>query len=385
MTAKSFNYYGFDKCTYYDCVDLVHSTNRKHIFILNTWFLLVNVLYLVFSFLNLFGVTQERIPFFAGYVAGSVAFSLLLGLCPRFVEKHNRLMIYLSVLIMISYGILSSIAQPYMPATMFLILLTVVSLSYIGTMAEMSFMSVVGVGLFLLSSFWFKTFSIAYHDLYNVVIVMTLSIGLHYTIQHTRMQQFVLYQRDLQIQRELEVKSSFDGLTSLLNRGRFFSMAEEVLRTIDDEYITLCLLDLDGFKEINDQLGHQMGDKAIQVAGKTILETLNIDLSERWSFPERVLKNKTSFAGRLGGDEFIAIIRGKTTQEDVVPVLQQMLATLNAVRFDNLDGIHASFGVTQISRADKDIDAAYKRADDALYKSKRAGKNQVHFSTEAGA
>ena len=162
-------------------------------------------------------------------------------------------------------------------------------------------------------------------------------------------------------------------------------MAEEVLRTIDDEYITLCLLDFDGFKEINDQLGHQMGDKAIQVAGKTILETLNIDLSERWSFPERVLKNKTSFAGRLGGDEFIAIIRGKTTQEDVVPVLQQMLATLNAVRFDNLDGIHASFGVTQISRADKDIDAAYKRADDALYKSKRAGKNQVHFSTEAGA
>ena len=62
-----------------------------------------------------------------------------------------------------------------------------------------------------------------------------------------------------------------------------------------------------------------------------------------------------------------------------------MLASLNSVRFDGLDGIHASFGVTQLSAKDKDIDSAYKRADEALYASKRAGKNQIHFSEELQA
>ena len=385
MTVNRFNYYGYDRDTYYDCVDLIHTTNRKLMLILNSWFLLVNLLYLVFSGLNLFGVTQERIPFYTIYVVLAIVYDLIVLLFSAFVEKYNTLMVYVNIAIMLSYGILTSMAQPYMPATMFLVLLTIFSLSYIGKMYQMLFLSIVSCSIFLLTSFLYKTFSIAYHDMYNVCIVLILAIGLHYTFQRTRMQQFILYQRDLQIQRELEVKSSFDALTSLLNRGRFFSIAEEVLSYADDEYMVICLLDLDGFKEINDNLGHQMGDKAIQIAGKTILETLGIDLSEKWSFTEKAIKENVSFAGRLGGDEFIALIRGKSGQDEIIPLLIEMLASLNSVRFDGLDGIHASFGVTQLSAKDKDIDSAYKRADEALYASKRAGKNQIHFSEELQA
>lgn len=382
MAARSFNYYGYTKESYQECSDMIRSTNRKHITILNTWFFLVNLLYLLFSYLNLFGVNQERIPFYAGCIAVSLLFEVWLLLSPKSVERHNYLAVFASVLILLSYGIIRSVAEPYMPATMFLILLTLTSLSFIGNMLAMILISLVSVGIFLVTSYLYKTFSIAYHDTYNVVVVTTLVLGLHYTFQRTRVSQFILYQRDLQIQKELEIKSSFDSLTSLLNRGRFFSITEEVLRSRSDEYKTLCLLDLDGFKQINDNLGHQMGDKVIQTVGKTILSSLGLRAEDN-SISDWNLKQPISVAGRLGGDEFIIFIRGKNSREEVTEFLQGMLDSLNAVQFDGLNGIHASFGVTELTAADRDIDNAYKRADEALYESKRAGKNQIHFSGDS--
>lgn len=381
MTARSFNYYGYTKESYMECSEMIHTTNRKHTTILNTWFILINLLYLVFSYLNLFGVNQERIPFYAAYLLVGIIFELWLTVFPKTAEKHNYITVFSSIIGLLSYGILTSIFAPYMPATMFLVLLSLTALSYIGNMAIMISLSILGVGIFLTTSYLYKTFSIAYNDTYNAVVVMTLVFGLHYTFQRTRVSQFILYQRDLQIQRELEIKSSFDALTTLLNRGRFFAITEEILRSKPNEYITLCILDLDEFKGINDNLGHQMGDKVIQTVGKTLIKQLGIEsyISEMISSWD--LKPKISIAGRLGGDEFILFIRGKKTQDEVRELLQNILDSLNKVQFDRLNGIHASLGVTEITSTDRDIDNAYKRADTALYESKRAGKNQIHFST----
>lgn len=381
MTARSFNYYGYTKESYMECSEMIRTTNRKHTTILNTWFILINLLYLVFSYLNLFGVNQERIPFYAAYLLVGIIFELWLTVFPKSAEKHNYITVFSSIIGLLSYGILTSIFAPYMPATMFLVLLSLTALSYIGNMAIMISVSIVGVGIFLTTSYLYKTFSIAYNDTYNAVVVMTLVFGLHYTFQRTRVSQFILYQRDLQIQRELEIKSSFDALTTLLNRGRFFAITEEILRSKPNEYITLCILDLDEFKGINDNLGHQMGDKVIQTVGKTLIKQLGIEsyISEMISSWD--LKPKISIAGRLGGDEFILFIRGKKTQDEVKELLQNILDSLNKVQFDRLNGIHASLGVTEITSTDRDIDNAYKRADIALYESKRAGKNQIHFST----
>lgn len=381
MTARSFNYYGYTKESYMECSEMIRTTNRKHTTILNTWFILINLLYLVFSYLNLFGVNQERIPFYAAYLLVGIIFELWLTVFSKSAEKHNYITVFSSIIGLLSYGILTSIFAPYMPATMFLVLLSLTALSYIGNMAIMISLSILGVGIFLTTSYLYKTFSIAYNDTYNAVVVMTLVFGLHYTFQRTRVSQFILYQRDLQIQRELEIKSSFDALTTLLNRGRFFAITEEILRSKPNEYITLCILDLDEFKGINDNLGHQMGDKVIQTVGKTLIKQLGIEsyISEMISSWD--LKPKISIAGRLGGDEFILFIRGKKTQDEVRELLQNILDSLNKVQFDRLNGIHASLGVTEITSTDRDIDNAYKRADTALYESKRAGKNQIHFST----
>ena len=378
MTRHSFNYYGYSKESYKECSHLIRSTNRTHITILNIWFLFINLLYLVFSYLNLFGVSQERIPFYLMYAVISVGFGAWLLFFPKVCERHIYFSVITSIFILISYGILTSISQPYMPATMFLILLTLISLSYIGNMIMMITISLIAVITFLISSYMLKTFSIAYYDTYNAMIVFTLTIALHYTFQKTRVSQFILYQRDLQIQKELEIKSSFDALTSLLNRGTFFSLAEQILRKDSSGYMALCLLDLDGFKQINDNLGHQMGDKVIQTVGKILMEKLLISKEDN-IISDWKLEEHQYIAGRLGGDEFIIFIRGMKSKDDVCRLLQKILDSLNEVRFDNLDGIHASFGATELSATDKDIDNAYKRADEALYESKRAGKNQIHF------
>ena len=382
MTKRSFNYYGYTKESYKDCSSMIRNTNRKHITILTTWFFSINLLYIVFSFFNLFGVSQERIPFYFSFALLSLIFEIWLIFFPKSVEKHNYFAVFASIAMLFAYGILSSVAMPYMPATMFLILLTLTSLSYIGNMYIMIVLAILGTGIFLTTSYLYKTFSIAYHDTYNVMVVFTLAITLHYTFQRTRVAQFILYQKDLLIQKELEVKSSFDALTSLLNRGRFFAVAEEILRLKPQEYMSLCLLDLDGFKQINDSLGHQMGDKVIQTVGKTLLDSLELNSPDRTDISKWDLTQQRSLAGRLGGDEFILFLRGKKSQKDVQELLQKILDSLNAVKFDGLDGIHASFGVTELNSADKDIDNAYKRADEALYESKRSGKNQIHFSSE---
>ncbi len=380
MVKKSFKYYGFDKETYNDCFKMILQTNKKHLFILNSWFMAINFCYLVFSYFNLFAVTRERMFFFASYLLICMIITVSRVFFFDFIKRKNISLPFLNIVAMLSFGIFNSIAQPYMPATIFLIFMVLVAISYTFDMAKMSGILILSGIIFLISSFSKKTFSIAYYDMYNLIIVLLLSLGLHYTFQHTRLEQFTLYFRNLQIQQELEVKSSFDSLTSLLNRSRFFSVATTILQQKNDEYMALCLLDLDGFKQINDSLGHQMGDKAIQIVGKTVLDILDLNLSEKWSFAERIPKEKASFAGRLGGDEFIIFIRGKKDRSDIMALLDRILSRLNLVRMDGLDGLQASFGVTELKVTDLDIDDAYKRADEALYESKRAGKNQIHFN-----
>lgn len=383
MPENSVNYYGYDKETYLECSELIHMTNRKHIFIMTSWFLIVNVLYLIFSTLNLFGVSRSRVPFYAVYVAFGFILDISLIFFPKFSRPHSVIYVYLTILMLLSYGIVSSVIQPYMPATMYLVLSVITALSFIDKMYRMIITFFLFVFMFTATSFIFKTFSIAYYDLYNSMIVMTLVIGLHYSFQRTRIQQFVLYQKDLQVQHELEIKSSFDSLTTLFNRGKFFSIAEEVLRKKHDEYMAFCLLDLDGFKQVNDSLGHQMGDKVIQVTGKIILETLEFAECERWLLAEKIIRDRLSFAGRLGGDEFIIFLRGKSSRTEVRCHLEKLLKALNEVRFSELEGIHASFGVTELSTIDTDIDNAYRRADDALYRAKRVGKNRIFFNDES--
>ena len=381
MRQASFLYYGYSRDTYRECSERINATNRQHALMVNLWFIFNNFLYVIFSIMGVFGVSSKNTIFYLSYFVVACVFGIVVLFFRKAVEKNSTAVVYISIVMLMLYGIQTSTAKPYMSATMFPLLTALVAMAYIDNMLRMMLVLAGFSGAFLLSSYSQKAISIAYADTYNIFITLILAGALHYTFQNTRINQFVLYLKNLQNQRELEVSSSFDALTSLLNRGRFFSMADRVIREIGDDYVALCLCDLDGFKQINDKLGHQMGDKAIQLTGTTILNVCEIDESERWSFPERVMREQGSFAGRLGGDEFILIVRGKSSMDEVEDLLNRVLKALNDVWFEGLHGIRASIGVTRI-KPGEDIDEVYSRADEALYESKREGKNRIHFSGE---
>ncbi len=382
MKDKSFNYYGYEKNTYDDCESLIVNMNRRHMEILNIWFIIITAIYLFFSWQNSYGFSEQNSPLFLIFLILEIVFEAGLLKFRSFMDRFALPSMYVNMIALLLFGTICSAAQPYMAATIYLVILALVALSYIGTMLRMTAMLIGACVFFLIVSYQIKPGSIFNQDVFNVLVVLMLSLVLHYTFQRARIRQFITFRQSTKMQQELEIKSSFDALTSLLNRGRFFSMAGDVIRQSGEENIALGLMDLDKFKQINDTLGHQMGDKVIQTAGKTILEELGIDYGDKWSFPERAVRDNLSFAGRLGGDEFIVIIRNLRDEAEVRAAFERMLATLNNVSMEGLDGIHASIGVTKVMPDDKDIDTAYARADEALYASKESGRNQISFAKE---
>ncbi len=380
MEDKSPVYYGYSKTTYKECKELIDATNRKHVEIVTLWFALVNLFFSICSWFNVLGQNSSRAPLMIAFTVLPTVFFLILTFLKKFVDRFFMIFLYLNITMLMVYGILNSISQPYMVAVMYPVLMVICALSYIDNMIKISISLMVFTAIFLQGSFSMKPESIAFQDTYNITVFLVLALVFHYSFQHARIRQFETYQKNIQIQRELEVQSSFDALTSLLNRARFFSMASQVLRSLtENEYVAVGLLDLDGFKQINDTLGHQMGDKVIQIAGEKILESIGIDESEKWSFPERAISNGYSFAGRLGGDEFIVFIRGMKNSEEIRTVMGKLLSDLNGVRLEDINGIQASIGVLEIRKGDNDIDKIYSRVDSGLYESKKQGKNRITF------
>ena len=383
MSLKTLNYYGYSKEMYRNCLGYIRETDLHHAKILNIWFSFLCILVYILSKLNLSTLMSgsPKVYFIYFIMATVWNFIVLFSKSKTAVRAHTAAM--MNIAFLYSFSIYVSVMQPYMAASIFPVIVVVIAFSYINTFFVMSLILLGGSGLFLLSSFWFKPLAITYIDIYNLLIFLSLAFIMHYSFQKKRISRFVSYYERKKMQQDLEIRSSFDALTSLLNRGRFFTIAGEIAKhNSAEEYIVLCLFDLDSFKQINDKLGHQMGDKAIQIASEHIMKGFQIDFGNKWDFVERAMKEKLSFAGRLGGDEFVVFLRGRKNREEIIAEAQKILDSLAEVKIGELNGIHSSVGVTELSVAKYDIDNAYTRADEALYQSKSAGKHRITFSED---
>ncbi len=171
--------------------------------------------------------------------------------------------------------------------------------------------------------------------------------------------------RELNLVRQLERQSIFDGLTDLYNRRYFDSkISMEVQRAELQGYkIFLQLVDVDNLKGFNDQAGHQGGDKLLQTVGSILQQSIRENMD--WAF-------------RYGGDEFGIIFK----QIDVSQIIMVAQRILKNYRRQNFQGTGLSIGVALFIRHherswDKDIADLVSRADKAMYKAKTQGKHQV--------
>lgn len=169
---------------------------------------------------------------------------------------------------------------------------------------------------------------------------------------------------------KLRKTSMTDPLTRLYNRRYFLAQANTIIRSAgrDKQPMSLIMCDIDHFKTINDNFGHEAGDKALIAFANTLSSTL---------------RDQDTIA-RIGGEEFVILL--PNTELDLVKQISQRLKTnTQAIKVDFQDisiRLTASFGICQVD-TNQPIEDSMRLADKALYCAKDLGRNRIeHYCSE---
>lgn len=162
-------------------------------------------------------------------------------------------------------------------------------------------------------------------------------------------------------QMELEQKATHDNLTGIFNRDYFLENYKTLLQNSNKEYqnIAFAVLDIDFFKKVNDNFGHDVGDMVLKKFAK-IIKNLSKDYK---------------FFVRWGGEEFVLLFEAKDL-EVINENLNGIRLAIKSAIFEDVGTITCSIGAT-IYQEDEDIQTTFKRADEALYEAKNSGRDKV--------
>ena len=158
-------------------------------------------------------------------------------------------------------------------------------------------------------------------------------------------------------------QAHYDHLTSLANRSLLHQRLELLIQesSEDTKKFAILFLDLDRFKEINDSLGHDIGDELLVHIAKLLL----------------LATRKTDTVARIGGDEFIILLDDVGNEKTITPIAQKILTTLDqSLKIKEYDlHVTTSIGISIYPDHGSDFNALLKSADIALYEAKATGRN----------
>jgi diguanylate cyclase (GGDEF)-like protein/PAS domain S-box-containing protein len=168
-----------------------------------------------------------------------------------------------------------------------------------------------------------------------------------------------------QLETELQRLASTDVLTQSSNRRHFFECASREFEQarLQGSSLAFLLLDIDDFKLINDTYGHQQGDQVLQQLAEC----------------GRAALRRGDLFGRIGGEEFAAVFPGCAPEmaRQVAERLQREIQRLSFSHDGQTFSITVSQGLTSLTAEDATVDSLYTRADAAMYRAKRQGKNRI--------
>jgi diguanylate cyclase (GGDEF)-like protein len=160
--------------------------------------------------------------------------------------------------------------------------------------------------------------------------------------------------------RRLRVLANMDSLTNVPNRRHFHELASVALQGDMPGGATVMMLDIAHFKQLNDLLGHDAGDRALRLVSEAMLEQIRAN----------------DIAGRQGGDEFALLLR-ETRLADAGVVAARIVVQLQERAAEELlPPLSLSFGMVQM-RPGESVPDAFRRADQALYEAKRQGRSRA--------
>lgn len=197
-----------------------------------------------------------------------------------------------------------------------------------------------------------------------VAMLLTISGLAAYTWRH--LTQAV--RRNNALAKQLTQEASHDALTGLPNRRFFDKWANHLVKKNNREHqpFTLMLIDLDGFKKVNDTLGHAAGDEVLKQAAFRLQTSLR----------------GNELLARLGGDEFGLLIEASLSHIELTSLGNRLIASFVPPLYEGLSDctVGASIGVAQFPESGSDIEALKAAADAALYESKDKGRGRVSFA-----
>ncbi|MGA3249157.1 MAG: GGDEF domain-containing protein [Paraburkholderia sp.] len=170
--------------------------------------------------------------------------------------------------------------------------------------------------------------------------------------------------------RRFEFAALHDALTGLPNRRQLFAMLAQIPPGANGDPLarTLAILyiDLDGFKQVNDSLGHRVGDEFLIVVARRFRESVRLG----------------DAVARIGGDEFAVLVRGFSTDAELGTIAQRLIACVAETGAQmRIGAVSASIGIASFPRPIEDYRQLLAAADETMYQVKRNGKNGYAFAT----
>lgn len=163
--------------------------------------------------------------------------------------------------------------------------------------------------------------------------------------------------------------ATHDSLTGLPNRGLLMERMGMALAIANREMrkLAVLFLDLDGFKSINDALGHESGDEVLRVVAARL----------------QMRRRQTDTVARLGGDEFVVLLDNPGTQQELEQVVYRIIETVQQpIKVQNREiSVGTSIGIAVLQNDGATAAVLLQRADTAMYAAKAAGKNTFRFAS----
>ncbi|MET9551001.1 EAL domain-containing protein [Streptomyces sp. NPDC006627] len=165
----------------------------------------------------------------------------------------------------------------------------------------------------------------------------------------------------------LRYEATHDALTGLPNRTLFFERLEKALSAGENARFGLCYLDLDGFKTVNDSLGHAAGDRLL------------VEVADRL---QSCATAPGEMVARLGGDEFVALTTGPDTETEVDELAGRIMNALSApIRVDGRElTVRGSIGIVEGPAGERGAAEVLRSADITMYRAKSAGGNRYEVA-----
>lgn len=236
---------------------------------------------------------------------------------------------------------------------------------------------IVGLGLimetvvvFLISKPWSPSWWLAH----NLFLMSYLVIGLGVVYSYFGKEKYGFFDVFGQIEKytklleekntELSALANYDSLTGLSNRRHFMSTAMDFIKLAEKEerVFALMFIDLDYFKAINDNYGHETGDQLLMIVSKKISSQIK----------------STDIASRVGGDEFVLLVKdvNRSQTEDIAQRILDRV-TEKILIGENVCSVGVSIGISIFPQDGKTIDELLSKSDEAMYSVKMGGRN--HF------